>query len=171
MTHDGDSASEKLAIVAQDVRDRASSLTSAARERGGDLAASARDSAERAVDNTSDLIREHPFAATALALGAGALIGVILPRVRVGMAATSVARKTAKMVATAETVKTLAALLTTATERVRAGAHDLSERVPDLDDIRDAAAQGAAKVSDAVGSTGRQVADGARKVGQRLSRD
>ncbi len=171
MTHDGHSASEKLATVAQDVRDRASSLTSAARERGSDLAAGARDSAERAVDSTSDLIREHPFAATALALGAGALIGVILPRVRIGMAATSAARKTARMVATAETVKTLAALLTSASDRVRAGAHDISERVPDLRDIRDAAAHGMAKAGDAVGSTGRQVAEGARKVGHRLSRD
>ncbi len=182
MTRDGETASEKLATVAHDVRDKAasvahdvrdkaSSLTTAARERGSDLAAGARDSAGRAVNSTSDLIRDHPIAATALALSAGALIGIMLPRARIGIAATSAARKTARMVAAAETVKTLAALLATASEKVRAGASDLSERVPDLKDIREAAAHGVAKAGDAVGSTGRQVAEGARKVGQRLTGD
>lgn len=171
MTRDGDSASEKLAIVAQDVRDKASSLASTARERSSDLAAGARDSAGRAVDTTPDMIREHPIAATALALGAGALIGVMLPRVRLGMAAASTARRTAKMVAAAETVKTVAALLATAGEKLRAGASDLSDRVPDFSDIREAAAHGVAKAGDAVGSTSRQVAEGARKVGHRLTGD
>lgn len=182
MTRDEDSTGGKLATVAHDVRDKASSLASSARERGSDLATGARDSAGRAVDSTSDLIRSHPFTTTALALGAGALIGVMLPRVRIGMAATSAARKTAKMVATAETVKTVAAMLTAASERVRASAHELSDRVPDLreirdaatagvKDVRDAAAQGVARAGDAVGNTGRQVADGARKVGERLTRD
>lgn len=182
MTRDGETASEKLATVAHDVRDKASSvahdvrdkassLASTARERSSDLAAGARDSAGRAVDTTSDMIREHPIAATALALGAGALIGVMLPRVRIGLAAASAARKTAKMVAAAETVKTVAALLTSASDRVRASANDLADRVPDLKEIRSSAAQGVARAGDAVGSTGRQVADGARKMGHRLTGD
>lgn len=164
-------ARDKITSLAHDARDKASSLATAARDRGSDLAASARDGAGRAVGSTSDLIREHPIAATAVALGAGALIGVMLPRVRLGMAATSAVRKTARMAATAETVRTISALLAAAGEKARTGAHDLSDRIPALEDIRDAAARGAARAGDAVDGTRRQVADSARKVADRLRRD
>lgn len=148
--------------------DKARDLVNATKARTSEVAADARDGAYRAADKANSLLTEHPLAAAAAAVAAGAVIGMFLPRwsatARIGATVGTTARRAAKAIATAETAKALMAGLSTAGGTVRSSAHRLAEQAPDADAVKATASRAMARAGEVAQSAGRQMAEKARQL-------
>lgn len=119
----------------------------------------------------STLVSEHPLAAAGAAIAAGAVIGMMLPRLRVGAAAgsagsavTRTAGRAAKAIAAAETARTLLSGLSAATGSVRAGAHRIAEHMPDADAVKSGAKRALERAGETAQKAGGQVVQAARRI-------
>jgi hypothetical protein len=118
-----------------------------------------RDTAGRVADRAAALASDHPLATTAAAVAAGAMIGIMLPRWKVGASVgTAVgsrviptARRIASMVAMAESAKSIIGTLTAAGQNVRDNAQRIVEKTPAPAAVKAAAGRAAAQVGAAAG--------------------
>lgn len=148
--------------------DKARDMVRATKARTEEVAADARNGAYRAADKATTLLTEHPLAAAAAAVAAGAAIGMLLPRwragARIGLAVATTARNAARTVAAAETAKALLSGLSSAGDAVRTRAQRLAEQAPDAEAVRATATRALARASEAAQIAGHQVAEKARKL-------
>lgn len=156
------------ATIVSKAAGKARNLVKATQEQAEAVAGGARDNAYRAADKANSLLTEHPLAAAAAVAAAGAVIGMMLPRWRigskVGMAVGTTARNAAKALAMAETAKSLMSGLASAGGAVRTRAQHLAEQAPDVKTVKAGATRALALASEAAQMAGREVAQQARRV-------
>ncbi|HEX7819030.1 MAG TPA: hypothetical protein VF463_00280 [Sphingobium sp.] len=115
----------------------------------------------------STFVSEHPFATAGAAIAAGAVIGLLIPRWRIGAAAGSTiirtAKNAAKAVAAAETARTVLSSLSAATGSVRAGASRLADHLPDADSVKAGARHALEYATETAQKAGEKVANTARR--------
>ncbi|MET0239415.1 MAG: hypothetical protein ABW184_05905 [Sphingobium sp.] len=125
------------------------------------------DESTSVVTRIGSFVSEHPLATAAGAIAAGAVIGILLPRTRVGIAAGSTvarsASKAAKAVAAAETARTLIAGFNAVSDSVKAGAHRLADHVPDVDGVKAGAKHALERAGETAQKAGHQIAATARR--------
>lgn len=70
---------ERAGRTAGRAREKASQLTSQAKERAGQMSDAARQQARRTKENVQDMMESNPLGVGAIALGLGALFGLLIP--------------------------------------------------------------------------------------------
>src|SRR3546814_6177227 len=80
-------ASGKFRGTADRARESAGDLIQTGREKAGDAYADARDRSQRIAARANEIVQEHPIAAVAGAVAAGAVIAWMFPRSRAAMKA------------------------------------------------------------------------------------
>ncbi|KXU32933.1 hypothetical protein A0J57_06915 [Sphingobium sp. 22B] len=80
-------ASGKFRDTADRARESAGDLIQTSREKAGDAYADARDRSQRIAARANEIVQEHPIAAVAGAVAAGAVIAWMFPRSRAAMKA------------------------------------------------------------------------------------
>ncbi|HKY82098.1 MAG TPA: hypothetical protein VJM09_11585 [Sphingobium sp.] len=146
-----ETASGKL----RNTRDSAGDLIQTGRDRAGDAYGEARDRTQRLATRANEIIQEHPVAAVAGAVAAGAVIAWMFPKTRTALKALPGLATTAgvSVVEAALSARTAAAR---GAESVKSGATDA------LHTAREGAGHAAASARDAsadIGSTASRVAD------------
>jgi len=161
-------AADKARLLVEETSERARNLVKETKARTEEVAGAARDGAYRAADTANSLLTEHPMVATAAAAAAGAVIGMLLPRWRLGFkmgsAVGTATRSAVKVIAIADTAKMLMSGLASAGGTVRTGAQRLAEQAPDVKTVKSGAARALALASEAVQIAGQKVAQKARRV-------
>ncbi|HEX7857073.1 MAG TPA: hypothetical protein VF503_25610 [Sphingobium sp.] len=134
----------------------------------GSADAASNPAQENSATRIGSFVSEHPLATAASAIAVGAVIGMLLPRWKVtasaGSAVSRTAGRAAKVIAAAETTRTLLAGLSAATGSVKAGAHRIAEHVPDADTVKAGAKRALERAGETAQKAGEQVAQAARRI-------
>jgi ElaB/YqjD/DUF883 family membrane-anchored ribosome-binding protein len=145
-------------------------MTSETPETGTEIVeagAAATETPENPTARISSFVSEHPRAAAGAAIAAGAVIGMMLPRLRIGIIAGSAisrtARQAAKAIGTAGAAKAILSGITTATDNVKAGANRLVDHVPDADTVKASAKRALERASETAQKASEKVAGTARR--------
>lgn len=142
--------------------------TSADPEAVAGLTPEVSDADENPATRIGSFVSDHPLATAGAAIAAGAVIGLLLPRLKVtrtaGSVVTRTASRAAKAVAAAETARTLLSGLTAATGSIKAGAHRIADHLPDADSVKAGAKHALERAGETAQKAGEQVARTARRI-------
>lgn len=126
------------------------------------------DAADTSSTGIGVFLSEHPLATAGAAIAVGAVIGMMLPRWRIGAAAGATivrtAKNAAKAVAAAETARTVLSGLNAAGGTVRAGAHRIADHLPDAGTVKAGARRALEQATETAQKAGEKVASSARRV-------
>lgn len=139
----------------RDTRDSAGDLIQTGRDRAGDAYSDVRDRTQRVASRANEIVQEHPIAAVAGAVAAGAIIAWMFPKTRNAL-------KALPGLATTAGASVIEAALAARTAAAR-GAEGVKSTASDaLHQARDGASSAAASARDAsadLGGTASRVAD------------
>lgn len=151
-------ATGKFRDSTEKARENAAELIQTGRERAGDAYSDVRDRTQRVAARANEIVQEHPVAAVAGAVAAGAVVAWLFPKSRRAMKALPAIAMTAGS-RVVEAAMAASAAAAQGAENIKAGATDALHNAQDSATKTAASARDAAASADITGTASRMADD------------